>query len=332
MGLPPNIFPLKQKRIYKMKSILFAVPFLNEAENLKKFPERIREIRQSIQARCLFLFIDDGSTDESLEIVKSWKEKDISLISFSKNYGSHIALFAAIEHADTDYFTFMRSDMQEPVSLYSDLFLTAEKSRSEIVLAEREVRETDRSNRLFSKIYNALVKKLAFPDYPPNGVDIVFLNRTVIDAMKTVQEKNTSFYGVLFTLGFKKKFVPYKQLPRKIGKSKWTLRKKIKLLADTFISFTVFPLRLLTYSGILIFTGGASYGLFLIINTLVNGVAAPGWATIVIFLSMGFGLNFLFLGIISEYLWRMFDQIRDRPRYVIREKIGFKSTTNKKTN
>ena len=70
-----------------MKSILFAVPFLNEAENLKKFPERIREIRQSIQARCLFLFIDDGSTDESLEVVKSWKEKDISLISFSKNYG-----------------------------------------------------------------------------------------------------------------------------------------------------------------------------------------------------------------------------------------------------
>lgn len=315
-----------------MKSILFAVPFLNEAENLKKFPERIREIRRSVKARCFFMFIDDGSSDESLDIVKSWKEKDVSFISFSKNYGSHIALFAALEHADTDYFTFMSSDMQEPISLYSDLFLIAEQFRSEIVLAEREIRETDRSNRLFSKIYNALVKKLAFPDYPSNGVDIVFLNRTVINAMKRVQEKNTSFYGVLFTLGFHKKFVPYKQLPRKIGKSKWTLRKKVKLLADTFISFTVFPLRLLTYSGIIIFTGGAFYGLFLITNTLINGVVAPGWATIAIILSMGFGLNFLFLGIISEYLWRMFDQVRARPRYVIREEAGISLPSNKKSN
>ncbi len=302
-----------------MKSILFAVPFLNEAENLRKFPERIQEIRRSIKARCIFLFIDDGSTDESLSIVKSWKEKDILYISFSKNYGSHIALFSALEKTNTDYFTFMSSDMQEPVTLYSEMFLLAESKNAEVVLAEREIRETSLGNRLFSKLYNLLVKKLAFPDYPPNGVDIVFLNKTVISAMQKVSEKNTSFYGVLFTMGFEKKFVPYKQLPRKIGKSKWTLRKKLKLLADTFISFTVLPLRLVTYTGVTLFTGGLLYGFFLVVNTILNGVVIPGYATIALILSMGFGMNFLFLGIISEYLWRMFDQIRPRPRYVIRE-------------
>ncbi len=302
-----------------MKSILFAVPFLNEAENLRKFPERILEIRRSIKARCIFLFIDDGSTDESLSIVKSWKEKDILYISFSKNYGSHIALFSALEKTNTDYFTFMSSDMQEPVTLYSEMFLLAESKNAEVVLAEREIRETSLGNRLFSKLYNLLVKKLAFPDYPPNGVDIVFLNKTVISAMQKVSEKNTSFYGVLFTMGFEKKFVPYKQLPRKIGKSKWTLRKKLKLLADTFISFTVLPLRLVTYTGVTLFTGGLLYGVFLVVNTILNGVVIPGYATIALILSMGFGMNFLFLGIISEYLWRMFDQIRPRPRYVIRE-------------
>lgn len=302
-----------------MKSILFAVPFLNEAENLRKFPERIQEIRRSIKARCIFLFIDDGSTDESLSIVKSWKEKDILYISFSKNYGSHIALFSALEKTNTDYFTFMSSDMQEPVTLYSEMFLLAESKNAEVVLAEREIRETSLGNRLFSKLYNLLVKKLAFPDYPPNGVDIVFLNKTVISAMQKVSEKNTSFYGVLFTMGFEKKFVPYKQLPRKIGKSKWTLRKKLKLLADTFISFTVLPLRLVTYTGVTLFTGGLLYGVFLVVNTILNGVVIPGYATIALILSMGFGMNFLFLGIISEYLWRMFDQIRPRPRYVIRE-------------
>ena len=187
------------------------------------------------------------------------------------------------------------------------------------MLAEREIRETSLGNRLFSKLYNLLVKKLAFPDYQPNGVDIVFLNKTVISAMQKVSEKNTSFYGVLFTMGFEKKFVPYKQLPRKIGKSKWTLRKKLKLLADTFISFTVLPLRLVTYTGVTLFTGGLLYGVFLVVNTILNGVVIPGYATIALILSMGFGMNFLFLGIISEYLWRMFDQIRPRPRYVIRE-------------
>ena len=104
-----------------MKSILFAVPFLNEAENL----------------RCIFLFIDDGSTDESLSIVKSWKEKDILYISFSKNYGSHIALFSALEKTNTDYFTFMSSDMQEPVTLYSEMFLLAESKNAECLLKEK---------------------------------------------------------------------------------------------------------------------------------------------------------------------------------------------------
>jgi len=303
-----------------MKTITFAVPFLNEEENLRKFPERIAAIRKKLKARCLFVFVDDGSTDDSADIVRRFGLNDIILIRFSRNFGSHMALFAALEKTNSDYFTFMSADMQEPIELYENLFMRA-KQGSEIVLGERQVRAASLADRLFSRGYNTLVRKFAFADYPANGVDIVFLGHTVIEAMRAAQEKNTSFYGVLFTLGFEKALVPYQQLPRAQGKSKWTLRKKLKLIADTFISFTVFPLRLVTFTGFALFFIGLAYGLYLIINTAIHGVAIQGWATLTVMLALGFGLNFLFLGIISEYLWRMFDQIRPRPRYVIREVV-----------
>lgn len=301
-----------------MKTITFAVPFLNEAENLARYPARIREIRQRVKARCKFVFIDDGSTDSSAETVKGFREKYITLIQLSKNYGSHLALFSALENCDTDYFTFMSADMQEPIDLFEDMFQQA-KSGAEIVLGERQNRVASLKTRLFSRLYNGLVRRFAFPDFPPKGVDIVFLNRKVIEAMASVKEKNSSFYGVLFTLGFAKAFSRYTQLPRTIGKSKWTFAKNIKLITDTFISFTVFPLRLVTYTGFALFTGGLLYGCYLVYLVSKNGIVTPGYATTVVILSLGFGLNFLFLGIISEYLWRMFDQVRPRPRYVIRE-------------
>lgn len=304
----------------KKKSITFAVPFLNEAENLKNFPERIREIRKKINARCHFTFIDDGSTDNSAAIVKGFSETDMSLIRFSKNYGSHMAVFAALENSDTDYFTFMGADLQEPVELYIGLYEKATQGVP-VVLAEREARATSVVDKVFSQIYSMLVRRFAFSDYPKNGVDILFLNRLVIESMRGIQEKNTSFYGILFTLGFEKAFVPYTQQPRKLGRSKWILSKKIKLLSDTFVSFTVLPLRLVTFTGLLLFLGGLVYGAYIAIHTVISGAAVPGWATLTLFLTLGFGLNFLFLGIISEYIWRMYDQLRPRPRFVITEII-----------
>ena len=314
-----------------MEKLTIIVPFLNEEQNLMKFTKRIIEIKNKIKNYNIeYIFVDDGSTDNSLNIVKSIEYENKKILSFSKNYGSHYAIFAAIDVVDTDYLTFMSSDMQEPVELYFEFIqYLHQNSEYDMVFAQRKSRNTNKRNQLFSKTFNLLVKKLAFHDFPENGTDVFMLKRNVIETLKKIEEKNTSIYGVLFTVGYKKGFVPYEQLAREAGVSKWTLSKKIKMFVDTFVSFTLFPLRLITFTGILFSSVGILYGILIIINSIYGFIEVEGWATLVSLVTFGFGLTFLMIGIISEYLWRMFDQIRPRPRYIIKEMIGF---SNEKKN
>jgi dolichol-phosphate mannosyltransferase len=300
-------------------SITIVVPFFNEYENLLYFPERIKEIKLKLKYDVKFLFVDDGSTDLSLELIKSWKIDFVDYLSFSQNYGSHIAILAATEFSNTNYFTFMSADMQEPVSLYEDLLTKSLTSNADIILAKRINRADNTLNKLFSKIYNSLVKNFAFRDFPQNGVDIVLITKRIVDIIKNIKEKNTSFYGLLFTLGFQKEYVQYIQYKREHGKSKWSLKKKVKLLIDTFVSFTLLPLRLITFTGLSLFILSLCFGLYLVLRTIIFGIAIPGYVTLALLITGGFGCNFLFLGIFSEYLWRLVDQVRPRPSFIIKE-------------
>lgn len=313
-----------------MKKLTIIIPFLNEAENLKFFDERIQDFVKNLKdADVEFLFIDDGSTDDSLNVLKTIKYKKVKIISFSKNYGSHYAILAGIDSSDADFITFMSADMQEPVQLYVDMLNKMNSGSSEILFGTRRIVALKGFNRLFSKFYNYLVKNLAFHDFPENGTDIFMISKKVADAIRSIPENNTSVYGLLFSVGFKKEFVPYDQTERKIGTSKWTLKKKIKLFTDTFVAFSIFPLRLITITGVIVSLSGFAFGLAIIVYYLMGWIKTPGYSTIVALITFGFGSVFLMLGIISEYLWRMFDQIRPRPRYIIREKFGFDDSQDK---
>lgn len=311
-----------------MKKLTIAVPFLNEEENLSKFEERILEIRKCINEYIVeFLFIDDGSFDASFDIVFNLSQKieNIKILRFSKNYGSHYALFAAIDHtSDSEYFTFMSSDMQEPIQLYVDMINVFSKDQHfDILFADRLNRNTDAFNKFFSTIYNKMVAKFAIKDFPNKGVDAFMFNNKVLKALQNMNIKNTSIYGNLFNVGFNKGFVPYGQLSRVKGVSKWTFSKKVKLFIDTFISFSLVPLRLITILGIVFSTVGFLYGLYILYAALSGAIKIEGWSTIVALNTFGFGLIFLMIGIVSEYIWRIYDQINPNKSYVIKEKIGF---------
>ncbi|NQY23201.1 MAG: glycosyltransferase [Campylobacteraceae bacterium] len=310
------------------KKLTIVVPFLNEEDNLRNFNIRIENIRNEINNMDIeFFFVDDGSSDKSFEIIKE-TTKDIfgiKLIKLSKNFGSHYSMFAAIDNIKTcDYFSFMSADMQEPISLYKDMLNKFSSDQNiDIVLADRQNRSTDQLSIIFSRIYNSLVKKYAITDFPEKGLDIFMLKFNVLKNLQNMNIKNTSIYGNIFNMGYSKEYVPYKQLERKIGHSKWTLSKKIKLFIDTFVSFSIMPLRLITILGILFSSIGFGYGLYIIIVSLFGDIKVEGWSTLVALNTFGFGLLFLMLGIISEYIWRIYDQINPNKSYIIKEKIGF---------
>ena len=310
-----------------MKKVTIVVPFLNEEENLINIDNRILELRELIpNANLEFIFVDDGSTDNSVGIVKSLQTKidGIKLIILSKNFGPHYAILAAIDNTkDSDYLSIMSADMQEPSSLYRDLFVKSSDTNCDITVADRQSRNTDAINKFFSKSYNKLVNKYAIKDFPEKGLDIYMINDKVISQLQNKQFKNTSLHGIVFNMGFHKEYVPYTQLTRTQGISKWSFANKIKLFIDTFVSFSVMPLKLITILGILFSSIGFMYGVYIIISSLLGNIEVEGWTTLVAINIFGFGLVFLMLGIISEYIWRIYDQLNPRDMYIVKDKFGF---------
>lgn len=316
-----------------MKKILTVViPFLNEEENLISIDKRIYELKQLLPDTDIdFIFVDDGSKDNSVEIIKSLRQKvdRIKLIVLSKNFGPHYAILSAINNIiKTDFVTVMSADMQEPATLYKDLFKKCITTNCDISLADRQNRNTDAVNKIFSRLYNKLVNKFAIDDFPEKGLDVFMINSKVIAKLKDKQFKNTSLHGLIFDMGFNKEYVPYSQLERLHGETKWSFTNKIKLFIDTFVSFSVVPLRLITICGILFSSVGFLYGLYIIFLSLIGSIEVEGWTTLVALNIFGFGLVFLMIGIISEYIWRIYDQLNPRDMYIIKDKIGFDEEFN----
>jgi len=309
------------------KILTIVIPFLNEEENLIGINNRINELRSLLpDVKIEFIFVDDGSIDSSVNIIKSLQDEinNIKLIVLSKNFGPHSAILSAVNSINyTDYLTVMSADLQEPAILYKNLFKKCMDTSCDIALADRQNRNTDSINKLFSKTYNKLVNKYAISGFPEKGLDIFMINEKVISQLKHKQYKNTSLHGIIFDMGFCKEYVPYSQLSRLHGETKWSFTNKIKLFIDTFVSFSVVPLRLITVLGILFSVIGFVYGTYVIISSLAGNIEVQGWATLVALNIFGFGLVFLMLGIISEYIWRIYDQLNPRDMYIIKDKFGF---------
>jgi dolichol-phosphate mannosyltransferase len=238
------------------------------------------------------------------------------LISLSQNFGSHAALRAGILHARGTYITFIYADLQDPVENITAMY---EKvlSGNDIVWAHRA--ETDNSlfERTFSKFYSRLMKKYVNKAYPAKGFDVVIFNQKVAVELNKNVESNSSIFLQILNLGFKQDFIEYKKSARKAGKSKWTMAKKIKLFIDSFVAFSFFPIRLVSYVGIIFFIIGVIWSAYIIVRKLVFDDLAAGWPALMSILMIGFGITNISLGIIAEYLWRTLDASRKRPVFII---------------
>jgi polyisoprenyl-phosphate glycosyltransferase len=267
------------------------------------------------------IFVDDGSGDNSFDILLSSQHEHpdkIKVVKLTRNFGSMAAIQAGFTQADGDCVGIIAADLQDPPELFIEMAEYWEKGIKSI-FAVRQDREEPFTQKLFSNTYYALMKKFAIPNYPTGGFDFLLVDRQVIEEINKVHEKNTNLLSLIYWLGFKSILIPYVRRSRKKGKSRWTLKKKIKLLVDSFVSFSYFPIQFLSVIGFLVAVAAFGYGTFVFYFWLVYGIEVKGWVPLIVLLAFTSGIQMTMLGILGEYLWRTLDEARKRPVYVIDE-------------
>lgn len=302
-----------------MSKLSIVVPVYFNEQNLKPLYQDLKEkIIDVINFDYEIVMVDDGSQDKSWEVIQELAALDQNIlpIRLSRNFGSHAAILCGLSHSTGDCAVVKAADLQEPTKLLLEMYHAWEEG-NQVVLATREERE-DKS--LFSELYYWLTRKTALPRMPRHGFDVFLIDRKVIDVLEALDEKNSAITGQILWSGFRTVEIPYARKQRVIGKSKWTLRKKIRLVSDTFFSFSTVPVTIITVVGSLSCIGSGIWALAVLIAKLSVGIAVEGFTTLLIFQLFSFGIIMLTLGLLGNYLWRTFDSSRNRPVYIIEEK------------
>ncbi|OBZ13443.1 glycosyltransferase family 2 protein [Bacillus sp. FJAT-26390] len=303
------------------KRFSIVVPIYYNELNIPYTIPRLKKLQDLIsEYEMEFIFVDDGSKDKSLELLIAAAKEDsrIKVLKLSKNFGSMSAIQAGLRYATGDCVGIISADLQDPPELFADMIRSWE-SGNKVILATRKGREESFSQRLFSNSYYFLMRRFALKDYPNGGFDFVLLDNQVVGELNLINEKNTNIMSLIYWLGYSQESIAYVRQERVLGKSRWTLSKKIKLVIDSFVSFSYTPIRLMSSVGIFTALLSFLYGLFVVYNAVFGTIALQGWSTIIALITFLLGLIMVMLGIIGEYLWRILDESRKRPAYIIDE-------------
>ena len=288
--------------------------------NLKPLYDDIKEkIIDVIDFEYELIMVDDGSEDKSWQVIQELAaiDKNIKAYHLSRNFGSHAAILCGLSHATGDCAVVKAADLQEPTELLLDMY-ESWKQGNNVVLAVREDRE-DKS--FFSELYYWMTRKFALPKMPSRGFDVFLLDRKVIGVLQQLDEVNSAITGQILWSGFKTAEIKYVRKERKIGKSRWTLKKKIRLVSDTLFSFSTVPISFITGVGFLSFVGSLLWAITVLITKLTMGIDVEGFTTLFIFQLFSFGIIMMTLGLLGGYLWRTFDASRNRPVYIVEKEL-----------
>lgn len=301
-----------------MSKLSIVVPVYFNEENLRPLYEDIqKKIIQVIDFDYEIVMIDDGSDDGSWDVIQELAriDRNVKPIRLSRNFGSHAAILCGLVRSTGDCAVVKAADLQEPTEMLLEMYQSWEQGNN-VVLAVREERE-DKS--LFSDLYYWLTRKAALPKMPEHGFDTFLLDRKVIQVLDALDETNSAITGQILWSGFRTAEVRYIRRQREVGRSKWTLKKKIRLVADTLFSFSTLPITMIVVIGVLSCMGAAIWIVALVITKLSVGISVEGYTSMIIFQLFSFGIIMLTLGLLGNYLWRTFDASRHRPVYIIEE-------------
>ncbi len=304
-----------------MKKITILIPCYNEEASLPLLFEKLAELGTDKRYEWEFLFVNDGSRDNTLAVLKDLAEKDerVRYISLSRNFGKENAMLAGFDYASGDCMVIMDADLQHPPQTIPEM-ITFWEEGYEDVYARRKNRETDGwLRRKFSYLYYRMLQKATSVDILQNVGDFRLLDRKCIDALKQLRETERYTKGLYCWIGFKKKEIDFEVAERVAGKSSFNYKNLLKLALQGFTSFSTAPLKFATYLGLIV--SAVSFILMLVhlIKALIYGDPVAGFPTLITVILLLGGIQLLCLGIMGEYLGRVFNETKHRPVYLISE-------------
>lgn len=301
------------------------IPAHNEEDNVREIFEKIEDIFQNINFEVIF--VDDGSTDNTFTEMKNiYKEhpRHIRVINFSRNFGKDAAIYAGLEHSIGEYTAIIDADLQQNPTYLVDMlnFLEANPDYDQVAMTVKK-RKTGLIKRIGSKLFYNLINILSDIRFPKDASDFRMFNQSVKKAILNLKEKNRFSKGLFSWIGFNTKLMSYEVESRKKGNSKFGLISSTKYAINGLVGFSTRPLKLATIFGVISSIIGFSYLLYVMIKTIILGADTPGFATIVCLILFLGGIQLISIGILGEYISKMFIETKNRPIYFSKEKLGF---------
>jgi polyisoprenyl-phosphate glycosyltransferase len=274
---------------------------------------------------CEIIFIDDGSRDKSLDElleIRALYPNIVKIIKFSRNFGQNSALIAGLSHASGKCVVVTSADGQDPPDLINDMLKAYFEEDFEIAICTRKSRDGSVFRAITSRIAYTIIKKLTFPNMPVGGFDYVLLGSHALEVYLRNIDSNSFFQGLILWSGFKTKFIKYHRRERISGKSGYTFSKMLFNLIDAILAYSYFPIRVMSFTGIVFSIFGFLYAINIILTKIFYDVPIQGWAPIMVVLLVTGGVQILMLGIIGEYIWRILSQVRNRDLFVVESYFG----------
>lgn len=264
------------------------------------------------------VFVDDGSGDNSWEIMNQIRDMDsnVQCVKLSRNFGEHAALLAGLSVCTGDCAVTKQADLQEDSEIILEMY-DSWKRGNKVVLAVREDRDENPIKVFFANMYYAIVRKTITKNMPQGGCDCYLLDRQVIQVLQDLNEKNSSLTLQVLWAGFQTDHVYFHRRDREVGESRWTFAKKFKLVLDSMMSFSYFPIRLMSVVGVIFDALAVIMFIYVLIEKFTVGTPIAGWTSLMCVVLLSSGLILLTLGILGEYIWRALDAARTRPPFII---------------
>lgn len=304
-----------------MKKLSIIVPCFNEEESIPYFYDEVKKVTKNMDIKLELIFVDDGSRDKTLEVIKSkTDDKEVKYISFSRNFGKEAAMYAGLSMASGDYVTIMDVDLQDPPSLLPGMVRLIEEEGYDCVATKSTSRNGySFLRKTFTKWFYDIIGKMSKTEMVPGARDYRLMTRQMVEAVLSMKEYNRYSKGLFSFVGFKTKWIEFENKERVAGTTKWNFWKLFSYALDGIVGFSTAPLTMAAFIGVLFCLIAFIMIIVIIVKTLAFGDPTSGWPSLACIIFMVSGIQLLCLGVIGEYLAKMYLEVKQRPIYIIKE-------------